>query len=248
MSYVNGLTGTSYDWRYNTTPQANAGGIPLPWPRGKGLGGSSAINGGFWCRGSSAEYDAWNTLQNGESGAQDWGWDTMQAYTKKVCMPVTQRISFPLLFIHSQAENFTPMSDTNAAAMSVTHDDNAHGTSGPIHASYSAFQFPQLATWIPTLTAMGLPHALDPANGTNVGVSFVPSIINPANGSRSDSNSGYIAPYARPNLVVLTGYQATKVNWNSTATGAAVAGGVTFAASAEGKAYIVNAAKEVILA
>jgi hypothetical protein len=140
------------------------------------------------------------------------------------------------------------MSNTNAAAMSVTHDDNAHGTSGPIHASYSAFQFPQLATWIPTLTAMGLPHALDPANGTNVGVSFVPSIINPANGSRSDSNSGYIAPYARPNLVVLTGYQATKVNWNSTATGAAVAGGVTFAASAEGKAYIVNAAKEVILA
>ncbi|KAJ7265370.1 hypothetical protein B0H12DRAFT_1011456 [Mycena haematopus] len=228
MSYINSLTGTSYDWQYTTTPQTNAGGNVLSWPRGKGLGGSSAINGGFWCRGSTAEYDAWNTLQNGESGAEDWGWDTMQAYTNK-------------------AENFTPMSDANAATMSVTHDVNAHGTSGPIHASYSWFQFPQLANWIPTMVAMGLPNALDPANGTNVGVSFVPSIINPANGSRSDSNFGYIAPYAGTNLVILTGYQVTQINWNSTTAGAAVAGGVTFAASAEDRAYTVNAAKEVIL-
>ncbi|KAJ6602071.1 hypothetical protein DFH09DRAFT_1270828 [Mycena vulgaris] len=228
MSYINGLTGTSFDWQYKTTPQANAGGNALSWPRGKGLGGSSAINGGFWCRGSSAEYDAWNTLQNGTSGAQDWGWVTMQAAMKK-------------------AENFTPMSDANAAIMSVTHDDNAHGTSGRIHASYSSFQFPQLATWIPSLVSMGLPHAVDPANGTNVGVSFVPSIINPSNGSRSDSNFGYIAPYVGTNLVILTGYQVTKINWNSTTAGAAIAGGVTFAASAEGTAYTVNAAKEVII-
>lgn len=139
------------------------------------------------------------------------------------------------------------MSDANAATMSVTHDTNAHGTSGPIHSSYSDFQFPQLANWIPTMVAMGLPHALDPANGTNVGVSFVPSIINPTNGSRSDSNFGYITPFARSNLVVLTGYQVTKVNWNSTTAGAAVAGGVSFAASAGAKVYTVNAAKEVII-
>ncbi|KAJ7880951.1 hypothetical protein B0H13DRAFT_938112 [Mycena leptocephala] len=93
----------------------------------------------------------------------------------------------------------------------------------------------------------GLAPRPGPANGTNVGVSFVPSIINPANGSRSDSNFGYIAPYEGTNLVILTGYQVTKVNWNSTTAGQAVAGGVTFAASAEGKAYTVNAAKEVII-
>ncbi|KAJ7302097.1 glucose-methanol-choline oxidoreductase, partial [Mycena albidolilacea] len=189
---------SQYDWQYKTTPQANTGGNPLSWPRGEGLGGSSAMNDGFWCRGSSAEYDAWNTLQNGTSGAQDWGWGTMQATIKK-------------------AENFTPMSDANAATMSVTHADNAHGMSGRIHASYSSFQ---LATWIPSLVSvgigpgrrlsMGLPHALDPANGTNIGVSFVPSTINPSNGSRSDSNFGYITPYPGTNLVILTGYQVTK--------------------------------------
>ncbi|KAK7062355.1 choline dehydrogenase [Favolaschia claudopus] len=228
MSYLKGLTKSSYDWQYQTTPQANAGGNPLSWPRGKGLGGSSAINGGFWCRGSSAEYDAWNTLQNGESAAQDWGWNTMQSAIKK-------------------CETFTPMADDTAAAMSVTHDINAHGTNGPIQTSYSSFQFPQLSNWVPTMVAMGLPHAQDPANGSNVGVSFVPSIINPKNGSRSDSNFGYIAPYSRPNLVILTGFQATKINWNSTTAGNAVAGGVTFAASAGGQTYSVNAAKEVIM-
>jgi hypothetical protein len=139
------------------------------------------------------------------------------------------------------------MPDAQASTFSVTHDDNAHGTNGPIHSSYSSYQYAHLATWIPTMVAMGLPHALDPANGTNVGVSFVPSTINPANGSRSDSNFGYIAPYEGTNLVILTGYQVTKVNWNSTTAGQVVAGGVTFAASAEGKAYTVNAAKEVII-
>lgn len=139
------------------------------------------------------------------------------------------------------------MSDANAATFSVTHDSDAHGTSGPVQASYSSYQYGHLSTWIPTMVAMGLPHATDPANGTNHGVSFLPSTINPANGSRSDSNFGYIAPYAGTNLVILTGFQVTKVNWNSTTKGAAVAGGVSFAASASGTVYTVNAAKEVIL-
>ncbi|KAJ7668139.1 hypothetical protein B0H17DRAFT_950122 [Mycena rosella] len=228
MSYIHGLTGSTYDWAYTTTPQTNANNNKLQWPRGKGLGGSSAINGGFWCRPSTGEYDAWNTLQNNATGAEDWGWDSMQASIKK-------------------AETFTPMSDANAAAFQVTHDVNAHGTDGPIHSSYSSYQFAHLSTWIPTMVAMGLPHLTDPANGQNRGVSFVPSIINPANGSRSDSNFGYIAPYARPNLVVLTGFQATQINWNSTTKGSAVAGGVSFAASASGTVYKVHAAKEVIV-
>ncbi|KAJ7098596.1 GMC oxidoreductase-domain-containing protein, partial [Mycena belliarum] len=119
MSYLNGLTKTAYDWAYSTTPQPNAGGNPLSWPRGKVLGGSSAINGGFWCRGSQPEYDAWNTLQNGATGAEDWGWTRMQASIKK-------------------AETFTPMNDADAARFSVQHESDAHGTDG---ASFSSFQF-----------------------------------------------------------------------------------------------------------
>ncbi|KAF7318626.1 Choline dehydrogenase [Mycena chlorophos] len=228
MSYLDGLTGTSYDWSYPTTPQTYADNEVRTWPRGKGLGGSSAINGGFWCRGSSGEYDAWNTLQNGAEGAEDWGWNAMQTAIKK-------------------SETFTPMDDANAATFDVLHDSSAHGSDGPIQSSFSSYQFSHLSTWIPTMMSMGLPQLLDPANGTNVGVSFTPSIINPKNGSRSDSNYGYIAPYSGTNLVILTGYQVTKINWNETTNGAAVAGGVSFAAAANGTVYSVNAAKEVII-
>ncbi|KAJ7784207.1 hypothetical protein B0H16DRAFT_291615 [Mycena metata] len=135
-----------------------------------------------------------------------------------------------------------------AATFAVTHDPGAHGTTGPIQTSYSSYQYCAPRN-------LGAHHGRDgdsrirwiPPTARTVGVSFVPSIINPANGSRSDSNFGYIAPYAGTNLVILTGYQVTKVNWNSTTSGSAVAGGVSFAASASGTVYTVHAAKEVII-
>lgn len=48
---------TSYDWQYKTVAQPDAGGSVKPWPRGKVLGGSGAINGMFWCRGDKSEYE-----------------------------------------------------------------------------------------------------------------------------------------------------------------------------------------------
>lgn len=44
-AYFSSLLGTSYDWAYVTEPQAGAGGRSLGWPRGKVLGGSTAVNG-----------------------------------------------------------------------------------------------------------------------------------------------------------------------------------------------------------
>jgi choline dehydrogenase len=38
------LQGGSLDWRYATTPQPGLGGRVVPYPRGKAVGGSSAIN------------------------------------------------------------------------------------------------------------------------------------------------------------------------------------------------------------
>ncbi|HSD34569.1 MAG TPA: GMC family oxidoreductase N-terminal domain-containing protein, partial [Alphaproteobacteria bacterium] len=38
------LQGRAIDWRYETVPQAGTAGRSHPWPRGRVLGGSSAIN------------------------------------------------------------------------------------------------------------------------------------------------------------------------------------------------------------
>jgi choline dehydrogenase len=44
------------------------------WVRGRGLGGSSAVNGMIWMRGQAEDYQDWERM-----GAAGWGWDTMRA-------------------------------------------------------------------------------------------------------------------------------------------------------------------------
>ena len=55
-------------WDYATVPQEHLGGRRLRWPRGKVMGGSSAINGMCYQRGDLADYDDWARL-----GAEGWG-------------------------------------------------------------------------------------------------------------------------------------------------------------------------------
>ena len=53
------LIGSSFDWNYSTEPDVRLGGRPIRWPRGKVLGGSSAINAMAYVRGHRASFDAW---------------------------------------------------------------------------------------------------------------------------------------------------------------------------------------------
>lgn len=55
--YGNSL-GTGLDWQFETTSQPGLGGRTLPWPRGKVLGGTSALNFMTWNRASRQDYDA----------------------------------------------------------------------------------------------------------------------------------------------------------------------------------------------
>ncbi len=64
--------GTEYDWQFETTPQAGLNGRKLPWPRGRVLGGTSALNFMTWNRGCREDYDAWKELGN-----DGWGWEDL---------------------------------------------------------------------------------------------------------------------------------------------------------------------------
>ena len=64
------LQGTSADWADTTVPQA-ATGRTVHWPRGRGLGGSSAINAMNFLRGHRGSFDAWVT-----AGAKGWGFES----------------------------------------------------------------------------------------------------------------------------------------------------------------------------
>lgn len=71
------LKGSTADWADQTVPQQTTG-RPVPWPRGKGLGGSSAINAMNFVRGHRASYDAW-----AEAGAAGWGFDDLLPFFKR---------------------------------------------------------------------------------------------------------------------------------------------------------------------
>jgi choline dehydrogenase-like flavoprotein len=58
------------DWRFTTTPEKGLNGRSIAYPRGRVVGGSSAINGMIYMRGQAADYDGWRQL-----GLEGWGWD-----------------------------------------------------------------------------------------------------------------------------------------------------------------------------
>jgi choline dehydrogenase len=58
------LTGERAIWRFATEPDEKVGGRSIFWPRGRALGGSSAVNGMIWVRGDPLELDHWAQLGN----------------------------------------------------------------------------------------------------------------------------------------------------------------------------------------
>jgi choline dehydrogenase len=67
---------SQYDWNYLTVPQENASGRTVYWPRGRVLGGSSAVNAMIYIRGSRLDYDRWRD----DFGCAGWGYRDLLPY------------------------------------------------------------------------------------------------------------------------------------------------------------------------
>lgn len=70
VGYLFAIGNPRSDWMFETTEQAGLNGRRLNYPRGKVLGGSSAINAMITMRGQAEDYDGWRNL-----GLSGWGWD-----------------------------------------------------------------------------------------------------------------------------------------------------------------------------
>lgn len=103
-----------------STSQPNAGNKVYSMPRGRVLGGSSAINYLMYVRGSKACYDlGWESLGN-----NGWGWEGMAPY-----------------FLKHQTLDETPVHD-DPQFMPVAGGDKFHGRHGPIHTSFNDWYSP----------------------------------------------------------------------------------------------------------
>ncbi|KAI9737645.1 MAG: hypothetical protein M1818_005649 [Claussenomyces sp. TS43310] len=212
--------GSKWDWQYETTPQAGIGGRRLPWPRGKVLGGTSALNFMTWNRACREDYDAWEELGN-----EGWGWDGLLAYFKK-------------------SESFTAPSESHQRDHSLHFSPESHGTNGPIKAVHSGEFAPTHQYWHSTLNKLGVETSRDHCAGSNVGVWTAITSVDPDDRTRCYSASAYYKPnISRPNLHVLTEATVKEVILEEDKDGL-LATGARF--EVDGKTYTVNAG-EVIL-
>jgi choline dehydrogenase len=73
VGYLFAIGNPRSDWMFKTEPEPGLNGRALTYPRGKVIGGCSAINAMISMRGQAADYDHWRQL-----GLSGWGWDDVK--------------------------------------------------------------------------------------------------------------------------------------------------------------------------
>ncbi|MGP9810150.1 GMC family oxidoreductase [Rhodopseudomonas sp. NSM] len=79
VGYLFAIGNPRSDWMFMTEPEPGLNGRSLAYPRGKVIGGSSAINAMISMRGQAADYDHWRQL-----GMSGWGWDDVRQVFRRL--------------------------------------------------------------------------------------------------------------------------------------------------------------------
>ena len=211
-----------YSWPFKSVPQAQGNGRIIDQPRGKQLGGSSAINFNFWTHASQQDIDDWGALGN-----PGWSWNELFPYFLK-------------------SENYHAPPAAVSEQIDTTFINPAlHGKGGPVQNSFPPFYDDFYRAWEPTYKALGLGPTGDPKGGLAIGAYSTLLTIEPQNASRSYAANAYYKPNAhRSNLKVLTGALATKILFKAR-TKPLVATGLSYIV--DGSSYSAFAKREVIL-
>lgn len=176
-----------HNWAYMTEPERELNDRRIYWPRGKGLGGSSAINGMLYVRGHPLDFDHWRQMGN-----PGWGWDDILPYYKRgernargaddfhsdtgeltVTDPI-MRHEFSKLFIEAAAARGFPINtDFNDGAQDGVGFLQFTIRNGARCSSYDAFVKPIRKR--PNLTVLTEAHVekVDLEGGRAVGVTFL---------------------------------------------------------------------------
>ncbi|KAK3360496.1 putative choline dehydrogenase [Lasiosphaeria hispida] len=220
--YGQSLGGT-LDWCFKTEPQPGLSGRSLPWPRGRVLGGTSALNFMTWNRASRQDYDAWRELGN-----EGWGWEDLLPFFKR-------------------SETFHAPDEQNQRENKLFYDPDTLGETGPVHVGYAAQYSASHQLWHDTLHSLGVETNNAHVGGSNVGVWTNMGSVDPATVTRSSSATAYYLPNAsRPNLAVLTDALVTDVVLNQVGGGSEwTATGVRFRHG--DTVFLASATKEIII-
>jgi choline dehydrogenase len=79
VGYSRMLTNPAVNWLYSAEPEPATNGRRIPVPRGRMLGGSSALNGLAFVRGQSQDFDTWAQMGN-----QGWSYESVLPFFKRM--------------------------------------------------------------------------------------------------------------------------------------------------------------------
>ncbi|KAH8807437.1 glucose-methanol-choline oxidoreductase-like protein, partial [Xylogone sp. PMI_703] len=214
-----------YDWDYETVPQVcTRTGKVHHLPRGKALGGSSAINWMIYGRPGRGEFDVWEKF-----GGPNWSWDSIWPYMLKL-----EKVDGNVL---------------NAEGTELLRDHRNYGTNGLIHISQPPAKLPYESALYQSVANAGLlsqKPGSDCFGGDNLAHHEVLNSIDQSvnRGTRSYSVAAYLGSISRrKNLRILTDALASKIILSDSKIPTAT--GVQFEHA--GKLYSLNARREVIL-
>ncbi|KAJ4350509.1 uncharacterized protein N0V89_009130 [Didymosphaeria variabile] len=235
-----------YDWDFMTEPQVSwtrqynltlyprhvsdncqqthVHGRQIPHPRGKVLGGSSAIN---FCANvypSKANFEAWKALGN-----NGWDADGLAPYFRKY-------------------SRFTPPSPETKKLLSIDYiNEELHGKEGPLPVTIPDVYGPFQASWVKAFDKLGWCNTDDPIEGEKLGTFVCGLTIDPGTKTRGYAASAYYTSEVatRANLQVLTETFVEKI-LTKIVDGLVVATGVRVQTN-DGAHHEIFAKKEVIL-
>ncbi|KAJ8085829.1 hypothetical protein PM082_004648 [Marasmius tenuissimus] len=227
---IPGFAGTilgnpKYDWGFFSVPQENVNNRQILLARGKILGGTSVLNYLGYTRAATNEYNGLEELGNP-------GWNAVNL--------------FPYM---KRSENWTaPTNPTFVEQEGVNNDTENHGRNGGLKTStYNLFSDLQ-PPYLKTFENLGVPINRASHGGNSVGGWSTTATMDAQNRSRSFAANAFYEPnHENKNFILLTGAQATKVEFGA-ASGAEdiTATGVTYVGR-DGKSYTSNVKKEVVL-
>ncbi|KAG0087043.1 hypothetical protein BGZ93_010131 [Podila epicladia] len=170
---------TSDDWNFVTVPQAHAGNRVMKQPRGKLLGGTSAINAMMYHRGARGDYDEWESFGN-----PDWSYQDCLPYFKK-----SEGFNDPdLPATHAKG----PMTSRVRKTQYETHDPAYHGTEGPWQVTFHNL-FGSTEGFIRANVAEGVAFNKDFNGETTLGVNRIQTFIQ-RDAVRSSLSRAFLKP------------------------------------------------------
>ncbi|KAJ5894500.1 hypothetical protein N7495_006191 [Penicillium taxi] len=212
-----------YDWDYMSIPQPHANNRQIAQPRGRVVGGTSAMNFSVNTYPLNSNFDAWKDLGN-----EGWGAKDLAPYIRKY-------------------QKFTPASKTSEEIIDssrYTNVDN-QGAEGPIPVSFPEVYGPFNKAWDETFKELGWETNDDPIDGKKLGA-FTPALsIDSKLGKRGYAADYYTAEVAaRSNLTLLAETLVEKILLVKE-DGSVVAKGVQV--KTKDSTYEIAAKKEVLL-